>query len=216
MPSNMENLIIRVLPSKPGLVQNLSTFRMGNTLNSYVSICLTKSITASQSSSDIFLITETYTRVVLNAVLLLLKEVREHELVLFDNFFCLLAPHKISYNTYTRELLNMCSLSALFSNIKSQRLRCSISCPLGERVLACHLSSANHIPQLRTWNADGQNLLVTVSTTLMTCSSSVQNRLLLLKMVVSLSSFRYFTLQNCSDASLFSKPVPVDFIQYIL
>ena len=61
MPSNMENLIIRVLSSKPGLVQNLSTFRMGNTLNSYVSICLTKSITASQSSSDIFLITETYT-----------------------------------------------------------------------------------------------------------------------------------------------------------
>lgn len=165
---------------------------MGNTLNSYLSIYLIKSITASQSSNDIFLITETYTRVVLNEVLLLLKGVRGHELVLFDNFFCLLAPHKISYNTYTRELLNMCSLSTLFSNIKSQRLRCSISCPLGERVLACHLSSANHIPQLRTWNADGQNSLVTVSTMLMTCSSSVQNRLLLLKMVVSLSRFQLF------------------------
>ena len=182
----MENLIIRVLPSKPGLVQQLSTFRMGNILNSYLSIYLIKSITASQSSSDIFLITETYTRVVLNEVLLPLKGVREHELVLFDNFLCLLAPHKISYNTYTRELLNMCSLSTLFSNIKSQRHRCSISCPLGERVLSCHIKFC----QLRTWNADGQNSLVTVSTMLMTCGSSVQNRLLLLKMVVSLSRFQ--------------------------
>lgn len=75
MPSNMENLNIRVLPSKPGLVQNLSTFRMGNTLNSYLSIYLTKSITASQSV-EIFLITGTYTKVVLDEVLLLLKEVR--------------------------------------------------------------------------------------------------------------------------------------------
>lgn len=98
-PLNTENLIITVLPSRSGPVQHLITFRMGTTLDSCLSIYLTKSITSYQSSSKILLITETDTRVILQEVLLLLKGVRKHELV-FDNLFLLVylfAPHMISY-----------------------------------------------------------------------------------------------------------------------